>query len=51
MVIIVPTDAVDNITHQLQGPNWAKVFNIGRVVGKQDIEGNSVVVEEKEALH
>ncbi|CAG8563062.1 9441_t:CDS:10 [Paraglomus brasilianum] len=51
MVIIVPTDAVDNITHQLQGPNWAKVFNIGRVVGKQDIEGNSVVVEEKEALY
>ncbi|CAG8471032.1 6464_t:CDS:10 [Paraglomus occultum] len=50
MVIIVPTDAVDNITHQLQGPNWATVFNIGRVVSKQDIEGNSVVIEEKEAL-
>ncbi|CAG8636629.1 3886_t:CDS:2, partial [Paraglomus occultum] len=29
---LVPTDAVDNITHQLQGPNWATVFNIGRVI-------------------
>jgi hypothetical protein len=51
MVVIVESDAVDSILQQLQGPNWAKAFNIGRVVNKQDIGGSSVFVKETEALY